>query len=50
MLSWFDQRGKLRVKATRSEEEHYTLLFDISFSDGSRVIRSWVRDGNVDEG
>lgn len=50
MLSWFDQRGKLRVKATRSEEEHYTLLFDISFSYGFKVVRSWVKDGSMDEG
>lgn len=43
-LSWFDKRGKMRVKATRSEVEHYTLFCHISFSDDLKMIRSWTKD------
>lgn len=44
MLSWIDQKGKLTVKATHSEEEHYQILFDISFLNESKLVRSWRKD------
>lgn len=44
MLSWFDRRGKFTVKTTYSEAEYYSLLLDISFTDGSRLVRTWKKE------